>query len=318
MERKYLIPHEGNFYKANLHCHSTCSDGLLTPAQLKDLYKSNGYSILAYTDHNVLNYFKEFDEPNFLVLCGYEVDRSTKDCGLGFPKTCHLNAIAKDPAKAVYIERPADYTSESINGVIRKMVDAGYIVNYNHPGWSAEEPSDFLRLTGCTAMEIYNNTCEILSNDGNASLFYSIMLKHRMRLFCIATDDNHNFNRMPGKENWPCDNLGGWTMIKAPELTYPSIIQAFLAGEFYCSTGPQIYDYYLEGDTLCIDCSPVRSVYLRSAATNAPAKALSSSNDITHAEFDLTEIRTTRKEPFVRIEIVDSTHKTAYTNPLFF
>lgn len=40
MERKYLITHEGNFYKANLHSHSTFSDGVLTPEQAKELYKS--------------------------------------------------------------------------------------------------------------------------------------------------------------------------------------------------------------------------------------------------------------------------------------
>ena len=38
-------------YKANLHCHSTVSDGKLTPAELKDAYKNHGYSILCITDH---------------------------------------------------------------------------------------------------------------------------------------------------------------------------------------------------------------------------------------------------------------------------
>ena len=25
--KKYLLPNMGNYYKANMHCHSTCSDG---------------------------------------------------------------------------------------------------------------------------------------------------------------------------------------------------------------------------------------------------------------------------------------------------
>ena len=33
--RKYLISNEGSFYKANLHTHSTVSDGRLTPEELK-------------------------------------------------------------------------------------------------------------------------------------------------------------------------------------------------------------------------------------------------------------------------------------------
>ena len=52
--RKYLLPKDGTFYKANLHCHSTVSDGALTPEELKKAYMAEGYSIIAYTDHNVL------------------------------------------------------------------------------------------------------------------------------------------------------------------------------------------------------------------------------------------------------------------------
>ena len=51
--KKYLLPPK-NCYKANLHCHSTISDGKITVEELKELYKRNGYSILAYTDHEVL------------------------------------------------------------------------------------------------------------------------------------------------------------------------------------------------------------------------------------------------------------------------
>ena len=42
--RKYLLPETGHFYKANLHAHSTLSDGRLTPEELKAAYKAHGYS----------------------------------------------------------------------------------------------------------------------------------------------------------------------------------------------------------------------------------------------------------------------------------
>ncbi len=41
--RKYLLPKEGSFYKANLHCHTTVSDGGMTPEEIKNLFKSKGY-----------------------------------------------------------------------------------------------------------------------------------------------------------------------------------------------------------------------------------------------------------------------------------
>ena len=52
--KHYLLPETGNFYKANLHCHSTCSDGQWTPEELKEQYMKQGYSIIAYTDHQLM------------------------------------------------------------------------------------------------------------------------------------------------------------------------------------------------------------------------------------------------------------------------
>ena len=33
----YLLPKTGNLYKANLHCHSTVSDGSFTPEELMNI-----------------------------------------------------------------------------------------------------------------------------------------------------------------------------------------------------------------------------------------------------------------------------------------
>ena len=69
--KKYLLPNEGNFYKANLHCHSSLSDGTLTPKELKDLYKANGYSVLAYTDHDIFIPHNELTDDSFVALSGF-------------------------------------------------------------------------------------------------------------------------------------------------------------------------------------------------------------------------------------------------------
>ena len=42
--KKYLIPETGSFYKANLHCHTTISDGSMTPEEVKEHYKAAGYT----------------------------------------------------------------------------------------------------------------------------------------------------------------------------------------------------------------------------------------------------------------------------------
>ena len=70
--KKYLISENGNFYKANLHCHTNCSDGKLTPADVKELYKKLGYSIVAYTDHDILVPHDDLTDGEFLALSKVE------------------------------------------------------------------------------------------------------------------------------------------------------------------------------------------------------------------------------------------------------
>ena len=52
--KKYLLPKDGNFYKANLHSHTNVSDGAFCPQDVKKVYLEHGYSIVAFTDHDVL------------------------------------------------------------------------------------------------------------------------------------------------------------------------------------------------------------------------------------------------------------------------
>ena len=39
--KQYLLPEEGQFYKANMHVHTTYSDGILTPEEVKDIERRN-------------------------------------------------------------------------------------------------------------------------------------------------------------------------------------------------------------------------------------------------------------------------------------
>ena len=55
MATKILLSKDKKQYKANLHSHSNLSDGKLSPTEMKELYKANGYDILAITDHCDIN-----------------------------------------------------------------------------------------------------------------------------------------------------------------------------------------------------------------------------------------------------------------------
>ena len=50
--KKFLLPDGLPEFKANLHCHTTVSDGELTPQQIKECYQKAGYSVVAFSDHD--------------------------------------------------------------------------------------------------------------------------------------------------------------------------------------------------------------------------------------------------------------------------
>ena len=98
--KKYLLPENGSFYKANLHCHSIYSDGKHYPEQIKEMYKERGYSIVAFTDHNMFIPHPELTDENFLSLHGIEMDIYSSDLykiPFSRVRTCHLCCIALDP-----------------------------------------------------------------------------------------------------------------------------------------------------------------------------------------------------------------------------
>ncbi len=331
---KYLLPKDGNFYKANLHCHSTVSDGAKTPEEIKQIYMEKGYSIVAYTDHNAFilqnNYLSD---ENFLALNGFEADisesYSEQKPGFADIKTCHLCFIAKDPDnerhplwhrqkylfgnaknykdQVKFYEDDADYnrvyTPECVNEMIRIGKERGFFVTYNHPTWSLEEFGDYTSYEGMDAMEIYNNACYVMGYPEYNPRVYDDLLRQNKRIFCVATDDNHN------KAN---DSFGGFTMIKADKLDYKSITDALEKGNFYASQGPIIKALWYEDKKICIDCEDAVRVNFNTKITLSNCVKMKDGEPITHAEFPLDP-----SYGYVRVTVVGKNGKKANTNTYF-
>ena len=93
--KKVLLTNTKPYFKANLHCHTTISDGRVSKETIKEHYKKNGYSVVAFTDHDVLVPHPELNDENFLALNGYEIqlDKWESD-DYADTKTCHICFIA--------------------------------------------------------------------------------------------------------------------------------------------------------------------------------------------------------------------------------
>jgi hypothetical protein len=94
----------------------------MTPEETKQAYMEQGYSVIAFTDHNLLlDQNKELSDENFLALNGFEVDDSenyTEEKNkFADIKTCHICFIAKDPGNVTH---PFWHRSKYLYGAVGK------------------------------------------------------------------------------------------------------------------------------------------------------------------------------------------------------
>ncbi len=334
--KKYLLPQNGNFYKANLHCHSNISDGKLSPEEIKKEYTEKGYSIVAFTDHDILIPHRDLADENFLPLLGFEVEINENKPNAPFSaiKTCHICFIALDPDNDIqpcwnpdelfgnapnFIDKVKfdpnqphyirEYTPEKVSKMMGIVRDSGFFVTYNHPTWSQENYNDYINYHNMHAMEIMNYGCISLGYDDYNSRVYNDMLKAGKRIYCIGADDNHNKGqRNTGK--W--DSGGAFTVIKAEKLEYKTITDALLNGEFYASEGPEIYDLYVEDNKLVVNCSNVKKIAFEYGDRFAESYYGEGDETINSAAGSLSPERN-----YVRVTVTDKHGKKAFTNAYF-
>lgn len=333
--RKYLLPKDGSFYKANLHCHSTFSDGKKTPAELKQMYMDEGYSVVAFSDHNIfVCHNNELTDENFVALNATEINLcETDENGTVLPfldkKSVHLGLIAKDPSNRKhplyhrtkygpndrvkdivnqeFYEEDEDFersfTTECVNAAIKKAKDRGFFVIYNHPTWSLNGYEHYSTYEGMDAMEMFNYHNYVVGYPEYNPRVYDDLLRQNKRIFCVSADDNHNGTQ---------DSFGGFIMIKADKLEYKAITKALENGDFYASFGPIIKDIWYEDKKICIDCEDAARVQFNTAITLAYSVKAKDGVPVTHAEFPLDPTY-----GYVRITVVGKNGMKANTNTFF-
>ncbi len=338
--KKYLLPDSVNWYRANMHCHTTVSDGHYSPEEIKEAYKKMGYSIVAYTDHEVICTHNDLTDDEFLAITSSEY--SINDCKPCFDipeggymdawrskKVIHLGVYSKDPNNTFH---PAtdmgifnwwksqgkdvgdvevdgysrQYTVESINETIKRLNDAGFLVSLNHPNWSLNDMDDYLKIEGLWSLEILNYATERISGAEYCPYIYDHMVRGgNHNLFCNMGDDNHN--RGGSFDH----SFGGSTIIGAKELKYEQVMEALEKGEFYCASGknpPQIHALYVEDNVVKIDCSPATDIFLTGMGRNF-RYANTDGNEITHAEFRLDP-----QDIMFRVTVRDKFNNNAHTH----
>ena len=331
--KKILLDANKKFYRGNMHCHSTLSDGHFTPEELKEIYKSRGYSFLAITDHEHINDNSHLDDEDFITLTSGEfaikqfADQSTmKNFEM---KVCHLNLYAKDqhndhtfcynsvadhfcaPERKGLINKPCEdyerkYGHEGISRLIKDANEQGFFVCYNHPRWSLENYGDYCGYEGLWGVEIYNHACAV---DGLYDYDVNVlddMLRDGKRVMASCGDDNHN-----RRGDLEC-SFGASVYVNAESLCYKAIVDGLLAGDFYTSMGPEIYSLYVEDGFVHIKCSDARQICYSTRGRRVRSVRARDGERLTEAAFEIREA-----DGYFRIDVIDEYGKRANTQAYF-
>lgn len=332
--KKHLLPNTGCFYKANLHMHTTVSDGEMSPAEVKKAYMEQGYSVVAFTDHEVMVPHPELTDRNFLAITATEISTNHRyDCDFSYCKTYHLNIYSPDARKSsfntfdrskIWLDHSLDYMAPEqndigcrriysvadMNGIIKKANSEGCLVSYNHPVWSLQDYGDYIDLKGLWGIEVYNTGC-VRAGYLDSPKPLDDLLRRGERVMPLATDDAHR----------RADCFGGFTMINAPELSYESIFRALRNGDFYASTGPRLHEISIENGVVRVVSSPASSICISTDCRQRYIRK-ADGQPMTGASFDINGYLRLAGDgisphPYIRVTVTDERGNAAYSRAYF-
>jgi len=280
----------GRWLKANLHTHTTLSDGDRSVEERARQYRERGYSVLAVTDHRVTADVAAVSAEDFLVLGGIELH---PEC----PGAECYHLVGLDVPAGFAVPEGADARTQ-----IRLLKEAGGEYIIAHPYWCGHTLKHLLPVADdAIGVEVFNATCTKIGK-GFSSVHWDDLLAEGAMLPAVAVDDVHG-----GR-----DIFMGWTMIKAPEPTAGAIMDALRSGCYYASCGPVIEEFRVADGKAFVRSSPVAEVHFMCRGSKGCSRYADDGPEITEAEMEVDD-----GHGYVRCEVVDRSGLRAWTNPMF-
>lgn len=207
-------------YKANLHTHTTVSDGTATPGQMIRTYKNKGYSILAITDHDNRTGNKTtwpwadygVDPLNFNMVAvqGNEITRPH-----------HIGSYFSDYGGGVFSSKKA------IEGIGQREGVAVFFHPGRHLlhriGWYEKFFRKYDHLAG---IEVLNRGNRFPFDRKTWDRLLTRLMPERP-VWGFANDDSHDSRSQVGRD---------WNVFLLPELSEAALKDAMINGRFYFST----------------------------------------------------------------------------------
>jgi hypothetical protein len=280
----------GQWFRGNLHTHTSGSDGRFTPEETAERYRAAGYDFLALTDHGVVIKAASPSD-DFLLLLGTEMNGDTTDGGDVF----HICAFGLQRGGKV---PPNPGVQQAVDWA---RAHGGEAV-LAHPYWSGLVLPDFQRCQGYLGIEVFNTTCQVLNGKGCSAAHWDNLLARGRQVWGLAVDDMH------GRR----DITIAWVMVKAQAITRQAIMRSLRSGMFYSSWGPTIRDIAVEGRQVRVKVSPSKAIHFVAQEGEGRTYAAAGTQLLTEATYELRG-----HERYLRLECQDIEGRWAWSNPLF-
>jgi hypothetical protein len=226
----YAVP--GQYRKAQLHCHTTNSDGSLAPRRLLERYRAAGYTFVVFTDHERVTTCDDLNDDAFVALPGVEtaVGRPFRPLGP------HLGRIGA----------PGPLHVRGAQAAIDATVAAGGVVSLHHPGWTGNLWTGRWSVAEMVALRRYH-LIEISNHHSAAHADverWATVLARRgpaAPVGGVAVDDLHRDR----------DFNTGWVLVKTPTIGAEAFLGALSARAIVASTGPHAEFGERDGAIVC-------------------------------------------------------------------
>jgi hypothetical protein len=292
----------GQFYRGNLHTHSTLSDGKLDAEEVCKRYRERGYDFICLSDHFMPHYnypiadTRPFRTNSFTTILGAECHAPATEQG----EKWHILAVG------LPLDFAPNAENESGPEIAQRCLDAGAFVALPHPEWYALTAGDAASIPGAHAVEVYNHTSQVLNARGGGSYYLDDILNTGRRINALACDDAH----WVAGEDQNRDAFGGWVMVKAEANEPESLVESLKKGHYYSSQGPRIDSVTAGAGSLMVETSPCLQISLVGRGSRNEKL---SGTDITSAQLSLEKFR----GDWCRIVVIDHAGKIAWSNPIY-
>ena len=300
---------EKQWYKGNIHTHTTESDGDEDPYKVVSWYRRHGYDFLVLSDHNHLTLLdygsgrRRFRKP--LMVPGEEVSVRLR----GGETPIHINGVG---ISRVVEPIDAGDVVATLQANVDAIVEAGGIASINHPnfGWAFDH-RELSLVEGASLLEVFNGHpgVNVFGAPGKPSYeeIWDGVLGAGRVIFGVATDDSHNYHDFSPSRSNPGR---GWVMVHADELTQDAIVDGLAAGNFYASTGVTLTRLECSADGIALEIDEERDFIYTTRFTGKDGVLLA---EITGPA---AEYEANGDEGYVRATVASSSGPRAWTQPV--